>query len=172
MKLFFLLSTLALAEPPPPNTCPVGYCGPAAAAFAEAFTQAKDIPHSSAPYIASGNCFHETSRLRNDITHHAYVLFEERDGRYYLGGSFSFFARQNPYSSLDIDSARERQKKLYDPKHILQIEPTYAFAEMNPGGTGPQIVRYWLKRSDNTIHLFGLWGMSHRIYCALQKHGK
>ncbi len=169
LLIALFLSPSAFAIPPPQPACPAGYCGEKAVEIAAEFDAAGGIGAEEAPFLASGDCYHETVELSNRVTHHGYALIDSKEGAYYHGGTFSFFFPKNPFENLTIEDARRSSPNLYLPNHQLDIQPGYSYSEMNPKDpTSPRT--YWMKRSENVLYLLGHWGRGHRVYCRFKIH--
>lgn len=172
MSLFLslLLPLAAFAAQIPPEPCGGLPCTPRILEIAAAFGAASGPGESELPFVASGECYHLADAYRPTDTHYGAVFLDVKDGKAYLAGSFGFFFPENPYRDWTVENSRERNPNLYQDKYRLELTPSFAFADMNPGQT--PIWWYWVKRSGPKVLVMGHWGVSHRFLCDMSVHSQ
>lgn len=167
--LLLLLSSLpSQGAQNPPGPCDGMPCTPRLLEIAEGFERAEGIKQSELPLLASGDCHHMAEAYRPTDTHHGMVLLDTKDETVFMGGRFSFFAPENPYQDWDLERARKESENMFQPHHRVELTPSFAFSDMNPGQT--PIWLYWLRRSNEKIFVMGHWGVFHRFLCEMKAH--
>ena len=151
----------------PPEPCAGLNCTPRMQEIAARFKAGTGFTESELPFLASGECFHHSPDLNPEIAHYGLELLDPNNGSVYMGGSFGFFYKENPYKNWTLDVARKAEADLYNPKHLVQFGKDFVYSNMNYGGE--EIWKYWLKRQDNRAYLIGQWGHHHFIFCELDK---
>lgn len=168
--LFLILATLtAQAEtiPSAPNCGP--YCSVPMRGILEEFQQAGTIDTQNLPVVFSGDCYHLSRQYNPNHAHHGFTLLETKDGQFFMGGLFSFFAKENPYSTLTIEEAREKSPRRFDDAHRLTVTPELAYADMNR--EHPETPwKYWLKQNGDNLLLLAQWGIHQQVYCRFPKN--
>jgi hypothetical protein len=169
MKLFFLalLPLLAHAEPPPAHLCYGEECVGKIAEIAQAFDNAQGLEERHFPTVASGECYSLGRSYDSQAKNYGVVLLDSRDGKFFMGGRFSYFMQPNPYSDWTLEKARgEFKATMFNLEHELELNATYAYANMNRGTEGSPVF-YWLRRSGEYIYLEGFMGQSLSMFCQL-----
>lgn len=164
--LLFCISS-AHAAPLPPDPCAGLDCSDPMKAIAANFKAGTGFREGELPYLASGACYHSAYYYNPNIMHFGVAFMDLHEGDVYMGGSFGFFYKENPYKSMTIEEARQIPR-LYDPNHKMSFGFDYAFADMNPGGEEPWL--YWVKQDNGRLYLIGQWGFSHRVFCEMVRH--
>ncbi|MBK26518.1 MAG: hypothetical protein CME70_21135 [Halobacteriovorax sp.] len=119
------------------------------------------------PGVFSGECFHKSRMYNPNHAHYGGILVDKND-KLYFGGSFYFFAPDNPYRDLDIDSARERFKIKYEEKYLVTKKDTGFYVDLNPDQI--PLWRYYFSQKDGLINLIGVWGVEHIMFCQMTRH--
>lgn len=173
LSLLLLSPTLTRAEDPIYwNPCFGRECPAETQKISEEFMQADGIKEESLPVIFSGSCYHLTPSLNPNIEHFGVVLLDNHEGTNYTGGEYGFFYKENPYRDLDVQKARKTFNDTYTDRHRIKLHENYAYSDMNPGATGPEIVKYWMRQKNNFLYVVGQWGGSHTIVCRMEKNPK
>jgi hypothetical protein len=135
----------------------------------EEFQAAGTIETGALPAVFSGDCYHLTREYDPNHAHHGFTLLEEKDGGFYMGGLFSFFAKENPYANLTVEEAREMSPRRFDDAHHLSVTNELAYADMNR--EHPETPwKYWLKQNGGNLLLLAQWGHYHQVYCRFSKN--
>jgi hypothetical protein len=165
-----LLPASASAEMEPWDPCAGAYCPPKMQEIATEYLAATNAPAvAEMPFVASGECYHQSYNYDPNYTHYGITLLDAKNGNVYMGGLFGFFYRENPYSQWDVVEARKNSPRLYQDNHRVSMHKDYAFADMNPGGDLQNRMNYWLRQSGSTLYVIGLWGYTHIALCRFQK---
>ncbi|MGZ3693005.1 MAG: hypothetical protein ACXWQO_02140 [Bdellovibrionota bacterium] len=168
--LFVLLPLLAHAEPPPAHLCYGEHCVGKMAEIAQAFDNAQGIEAKLFPILASGECYSLGPYYNSERTDYGVVLLDSREGKFYMGGRFSYFMEPNPYADWTLEKARgEFKPTMFNLTHELELNDTYAYANMNRGTEGDPVF-YWLRRSGDYLLLEGFMGSSLSLFCQLHRH--
>lgn len=164
------LPALAREIPAPFNICSGFNCPEAMKEINTEFLAAGGIETKQVPFVVSGECYHRSSYYNPSTKHYGVTLIDSKDGEFFSGGSFGFFYKENPYADWTVEIAREKSKELYQPNHKVFIEPTFGFADMNPGGKPENTVHYWYRQNSEHFYILGQWGYSQAFVCRLQKN--
>lgn len=151
------------------NPCAGMNCSEKMLAISAEYQTAEGIDISQVPYVSSGECYHLSYNLNPNTTHYGYVLIDQKDDSFYMGGQFGFFYASNPYSTITVEEARSKNSKLYDPNHKLLMERFYSFVNMNEQDpTTPW--KYWLKAKGDSLFVIAQWSKDQRVFCKMQKN--
>lgn len=171
MKII-LLALAALtshAETIPPAPHCGSLCSEPMRAILEDFQEAGSIATANLPEVFSGECYHMAREYKAGQAHHGFLLIDTKQNQFFMGGAFSFFARENPYSSLTIEAAQERTPRRFNDANRLTVTQELAYSDMNRDD--PQMPwKYWIKQNEATILLLAQWGFQHQVYCRFQKN--
>lgn len=159
-----LFAPAAFAETP--DLCAGAYCSPAMNEMMQGFSAAGEVDRR--PFVASGICYHGSDDLDPGRAHHGVLLIDQKEGEYFLGGSFGFFYDEDPYQEWTVETAREKLGDIYLPNHHLLFETDFAFADMNPEKT--PLWKYWLRQSGRALFVLGYWSEDHRLLCRMEIH--
>jgi hypothetical protein len=173
--LLFLLTTLtvpasaALEAGLPTGVCSEDFCGPFQEEIWNRFQTFSGIDHERSPGVYAGVCFHNTPSLNGDRVHYGAILIEKTKDGLFFDGRFSFFTENNPYADLSAEDARERFDGLFDPTHELDLNPTFAFVNLEDRFVSR---RYWFRQdgNKNRLALVGYFGPLHTILCDLRRN--
>lgn len=167
--LLALLTFSAHAAPIPPAPNCGGFCSEPMRQVVEEFQAARTIDTENLPAVFSGECFHLNRQYNPNHPHHGFTLLDTKDGRFYMGGIFSFFAKENPYRELSVEEAREKTPRRFDDNHRLVLTEEFAYADMNPDDpTTPW--KYWLKQSGKNLLLIAQWSIHQQVYCRFSQN--
>lgn len=166
------LTTFAREVPQPFDICSGFACPQAMQEISTEFLAAGGIELSQIPFVASGECYHRDRIYDPAHKHYGVTLLDLKDGILYSGGSFGFFYKEDPYADWTVESGRAQSPNLYTSNHVVSIQPTFGFADMNPEGTGNSIVLYWYRQTPTNFYVLGIWGGSHAHICRFQKHAQ
>ncbi|MBT3236394.1 MAG: hypothetical protein HN353_10625 [Bdellovibrionales bacterium] len=163
----FILSFALNAAELPQNFCYQGQCSLQQQMIWNDFQSGAPIISEQLPAFYSGECYHLSRSYNPSFMHFGGVLIEKRDHKFYLSGTFYFFAPENPYADLTLESARELFEVKYEEKKIVQLLDTFAYADLNPDAV--PVMRYWMRREigSNNMLLVAMWGVTRRVFCRL-----
>ena len=121
------------------------------------------------PEVFSGSCYHSSRAYRNTTEHYSGFLIDLKDDGFSFNGSHSFYASQNPYAELDVESARKRFKSANTSR--IEVFKDYGFYNANPSSDRP--MRYWFREGeDGRLKMAVIFGtLDHFVLCDLQDHG-
>jgi len=170
--LSFLISisfSFADEAPFPKNWCKSGRCSTPQQKIWNEFNTGQSPSWDSMPQVFSGSCYHSSKNYNNKTEHYSgFIIDAEKDG-FSFHGKHSFFAKENPYKDLTIETARDTFKK----QTVLRIDvfQDYGFYNANPGAETP--IRYWFREGvdDQNIKMAVVFGtLDHFILCDLKYH--
>ncbi len=168
LSIISFLPSLASAEKLE-NPCAGMSCSEKMLAISSEYQAAEGIDVAQVPYVSSGECYHLAWNLNPNTTHYGYVLIDQKENDFYMGGLFGFFHASNPYSTITVEEARSKNPKLYDANHKLLMERFYSYVDMNEQDpTTPW--KYWLKAKGETLYVIAQWGRDQRVFCKMQKN--
>lgn len=163
--LSVLLAFSAYAAQNPPSLCAGMGCTARMEAIAAGFEAAHGIEQSDKPLLASGECYHLTQSLDPNTTHYGVTLLDPHEGGLYMGGEFGFFYPSNPYAAWTAADVRKKDTDMYSANHLVELTPTFAYADMNPGGKS--MLLYWIRRDAQHLYVIGQWDTSQRVFCQM-----
>lgn len=120
------------------------------------------------PAVMSGECFHRSRLYNPNHAHYGGVLVDAYEGDLYFGGRFHFFAPDNPYRHLDVDTAREHFAIKYKDVNKVSKKDAGWFTDLNPGQI--PLIRYYFSQKDGITNMIGVWGVEHIMFCQLVEH--
>lgn len=174
MKILFLLLPLfsftTFAKIPSiGDFCFRDSCSLAQQTIWQQYNEITTFKESQEASLYSGDCYHTSPIYSNEDIHHAAVFLDRYQGKYYLNGIFSFFAKKNPYKSWDIERAKQKFANSHPKEKKLKIENGLAFVDML-GDKNKAFLMYWIKKEADRLILVGLWENRHRLICELREN--
>lgn len=162
----FSLQAMALLDHVPESYCDPQYyrCGTATLTWVQHYQQGTTFEFAESKNLLVGSCHMVSQSYDPDHEHHAFLYFHRKfDGQQKWTGSFSFFAKTNPYGSWKVaDAERETagsefflfQKQENEWRSDLYEVPPY---------------QYFLRTYEGHFYLIGFWGVLDSIVCRLDQ---
>lgn len=151
----------------PANLCYNG-CSKGEQTIWDRFQASRFADNSAAlsPAVFSGVCYHSGYGYDPEHTHYGMIYLT---GDLFFEGMFAFFYDSDPYANLTLADAQAQFPDAQNEKNRVARGELSGIADFS---TPDQLWRYWVRSSvdGQTLYVIGMWGVSHDIFCRMNRH--